>query len=155
VRCNDGPVCMHTGPSLEPLEPPWLRQGGSRGSRTPPLCQNFFYSINKLVVCFTPPAPRSQISDNEPPIFKLGYKYLTTNPHFQTLATPLCITVDDFRTFKGKTPRNDSNEHIIQFNINMRLRTISMKFIAKDAYISSIDQTVLLVAYYIGCLGMR
>jgi hypothetical protein len=41
------------------------------------------------------------------------------------------ITVDDFSTFKGKTLRN---EHIIQFNINMRLRTISMKFIETDAY---------------------
>jgi hypothetical protein len=41
------------------------------------------------------------------------------------------ITVDGFSTFEGKTLRN---EHIIQFNINMRLRTISMKFIETDAY---------------------
>jgi hypothetical protein len=41
------------------------------------------------------------------------------------------ITVDDYSTFKGKTLRN---EHIIQFNINMRLRTISMKFMETDAY---------------------
>jgi hypothetical protein len=43
--------------------------------------ENFFYSINKLVVCFAPPAPRSQISDNEP-------------AHFQTLATPLAAKIN-------------------------------------------------------------
>jgi hypothetical protein len=41
------------------------------------------------------------------------------------------ITVDGFSTFERKTLRN---EHIIQFNINMRLMTISMKFIETDAY---------------------
>jgi hypothetical protein len=40
------------------------------------------------------------------------------------------ITVDGFSTFEGKTLRN---EHIIQFNINMLLKTISMKVIKTDA----------------------
>jgi hypothetical protein len=62
--------------SVHTVRMQWRSQG-VRGVLEPPLCQKFFYSINKLVVCFAPPAPRSQISDNEPP------------PHFQTLATPL------------------------------------------------------------------
>jgi hypothetical protein len=48
---------------------------GVRGVLEPPLCQKTFYSINKLVVCFAPPAPRPQISDNEPPIFKLWLRH--------------------------------------------------------------------------------
>jgi hypothetical protein len=58
--------------------------GDSRSSRTP-LCQKIFYSTNMLVVCFAPPAPRSQISDNNPPPF--------SNSGYATVSISFCSKV--------------------------------------------------------------
>jgi hypothetical protein len=61
------------------------------------------------------------------------------------------ITVDGFEHFEGKTLRI---EHIIQFNINIRLRIVSMKFIETDADFVCRPNCASCRIYYIGCLGM-